>query len=126
MKKNFKKKQLIFNYNYLAKDLHGFGEVLKATKVESGDDIVLIQVNESGECETTADRLYVPAGDRICRKCGCVVLKQGNKEQHEIYPYFCPDCDEDLFTKDTVKVKAKEYLECLKDSRGRFINVKED
>lgn len=57
MKKNFKKKQLIFNYNYFAKDLHGFGEVLKTTKIESGDDVVLIQVNESGECETTADRL---------------------------------------------------------------------
>ncbi len=40
--------------------------------------------------------------ERNCSKCGCLVVKEENLN----YPYYCPNCDENLFEFET-KVKPK-------------------
>ena len=118
MKREFKAGEVIFHYDYLNDDLHGFGKVLKDVVTENDDDIILIEVNNSGECETTADRVYKIATRRICHRCGCVVLAEhGNIG----YPYYCPDHDENLYNRETDFIGMEQFKECLKDSIGRFL-----
>jgi len=37
------------------------------------------------------------ATDKACNRCGCKVLKEVVPELLETYPYYCPDCDENMF-----------------------------
>lgn len=113
--------------NYFEKDLHGFGRVLKTVRTEFSDDIVLVEVNNSGETEVTADRVYPIARNRICKKCSCVVLNGPHEDAfQQPWPYYCPDCDGEMTTQETMRVTPEEFKECLKDSTGRFTNPIED
>ena len=118
MKRVFKKGEAIFAWNYLERDLNGFGIVLEDTITEDDSDIVYIQVNGSGENEETADRIYKLAENRICCRCGRVVCIEHDEELD--YPYYCPDHDENLFEFETTEVNDEEFARCFQDSVGRF------
>ena len=40
--------------------------------------------------------------NRICNKCGCVV--EVEKDKNIDYPYYCPNCDENLYGIETTCV----------------------
>ena len=119
MKREFKKGEVVFVWNYWEADLNGFGKVLQDKVVDSGDEIVLVEVNKSGELEEVADKIFKLMPRRICSKCGCAILAE--HEGNAKYPYYCPCCDENMYTFETQQVSCKEYNECLKDSIGRFL-----
>lgn len=132
MKREFKKGEEIFAWNYLEPDLNGFGIVLEDKVVEEDDEIVYIQVNSSGENQETADRIYKLAPNRICSRCGCVVCIEHNdftteqdEEDDHNYPYYCPDHDENLFEFETTEVDDEVYARCFQDSVGRFLPEEE-
>lgn len=124
MKRTFKKGEEIFAWNYLEPDLNGFGIVLKDVETKDDSDIVYIQVNSSGETEETADRIYKIADNLICPKCGCVLLHE-HGDIRDDYPYYCPDCDENMFECESVEVDDRYFKMCLEDSIGRFMYVEE-
>lgn len=124
MKREFKQGDVIFHYRYWEPDLHGFGKVLKDTVAEDNDSIVLIEANRSGECETTADRIYKVKEHVQCSRCGCVVVEEWEGDID--YPYYCPDCDENMYGFETNVVEAKDWDEVLRDSIGRFLPPVED
>lgn len=119
MKREFKKGEIVFVWNHWEADLNGFGQVLKDEVAENGDEIVLVQVNNSGEVEEVADKIFKLMPRRICAKCGCAILVE--HEEDAKYPYYCPCCDENMYTVETTQVSYAEYDECLKDSIGRFL-----
>ena len=108
MKREFKKGEEIFAYNYLEPDLNGFGIVLKDTITEQDSDIVYIEVNSSGENEETADRIYKIADNRLCAKCGGVICYEHNDTLWD-YPYYCPRCNENLFEAETKEMDKTAY-----------------
>lgn len=117
-----KKDLPVFVFNYQEPELHGFGKILKTIRPESAADIVHVQVNHSDKIETTADRIYPLATNRICLRCGCVVLRGPHNDCFEQpWPYYCPDCDDIKDTKETIRVRADAFHEFLKDSTGRFL-----
>lgn len=98
-----KKDLTVFVFNYQEPELHGFGKILKTIRPESATDIVHVQVNHSDKIETTADRIYPLATNRICLRCGCVVLRGPHNDCFEQpWPYYCPDCDDIKDTKETL------------------------
>lgn len=123
MKRTFKKGEEIFAWNYLERDLNGFGIVLEDKEVEEDDEIVYIQVNGSGENQETADRIYKLAPNRICSRCGCVLCIEHDEDID--YPYYCPDHDENLYGFETTEVDDEVYARCFQDSMGRFMYVEE-
>jgi len=44
---------------------------------------------------------------RHCFKCGHLVKKEKHKGLRKEYPYYCPHCDENMYTFETYK-KRKE------------------
>lgn len=123
MKRKFKKDETVFVFNYLEPDLCGFGKVLQDTETDNAADIVLVQVNRSGETEETADRIYKLAENVICRKCGCAVCHE--HEEDIDYPYYCPDCDENLYSFEADRINPELYTTSLTASIGRFINTED-
>lgn len=123
MKRTFKKGEEIFAWNYLERDLNGFGIVLEDKEVEEDDEIVYIQVNCSGENQETADRIYKLAPNRICSRCGCILCIEHDEDID--YPYYCPDHDENLYGFETTEVDDDVYERCFQDSVGRFMCVEE-
>lgn len=118
MRREFKKGEEIFAWNYLERDLNGFGIVLEDKVVDDDDEIVYIKVNGSGENEETADRIYKVANNKICSRCGCVLLHEHEEEID--YPYCCPYCDENKFGFEVTKTNDEEFARCFEDSVGRF------
>ena len=123
MKREFKKGEVIFHYDHLNEDLHGFGKNLKDTIAEGNDSIVLIEANLSGECETTADRIYRVDEQLQCCRCGCVVVDEWEGDID--YPYYCPDCDENKYRVEVTQVDDEDWEEVLRDSIGRFLPEEE-
>ena len=119
MKREFKAGDVIFHYDYLNDDLHGFGKVLREAVVEYNDDMMLVEVNRSGENETTSDRVYKISEQLQCCRCGCVVVDEHYTNTD--YPYYCPDCQENKYRIDVTQVDDDDWDECLKDSIGRFL-----
>jgi NAD-dependent SIR2 family protein deacetylase len=38
-----------------------------------------------------------------CSKCGTEVKKETDKELRKEYPYYCPECDENLYSFETTE-----------------------
>lgn len=123
--RKFKKGQEVFINDTMEPDLRGFGKILVDTETTEDDNIVLNQVNKSGENEEDAGNIYKLAEGKICRKCGCVVCVEHKNftsdsdlpDSHN-YPYYCPKCDENLFhfeVEDT-----DDYENCLQRSKDEF------
>lgn len=108
MKREFKKGEDIFVYNYLEPDLNGFGVVLKDTIAEDDSDVVYLRVNLSGEVEETANNIYKIAVNRICNKCGGVVCHEHGHTLWD-YPYYCPRCNENLFEIETELMQERDF-----------------
>lgn len=53
-------------------------------------------------------------GLRVCRRCGNVVIKSEcdriDENREKYYPYQCLNCDEDLFTIETILLDENEHL----------------
>ena len=123
MKREFKKGEMMFHHDYYNDDLRGFGRVLEDVVVEDADDLMLVEVNNSGENETTADRVYRIDEQLQCCRCGCVVV-----DEHDVnidYPYYCPDCDENKYRIDVTQVDDEDWASVLNDSIGRFLPEEE-
>lgn len=118
MKREFKEGEIIFSFDYWNAGLNGFGKVIKDTIVESGDDIVLTEVKLSGENESDANKVFKIANNLLCRKCSCVVLHE--HEEDVDYPYYCPSCDENLYSCEVDKVDDEVFTEYLHHSMARF------
>lgn len=120
MKREFKAGELVFHEDYFNDDLNGFGRILEDVVLEDANDLTVVEVNNSGENETTADRIYKIAEKRICPRCGCVLLHEFH-ETRDAYTYVCPDCDENFFAIEARRVSDSEWSKCLTDSIGRFM-----
>lgn len=35
---------------------------------------------------------------KVCKHCGCEVNEEVEKELREEYPYYCPECDENMYS----------------------------
>ena len=44
---------------------------------------------------------------RYCFRCGCQVKKETDKDLRKEYPYYCPNCDENMYTFETYKKEVK-------------------
>jgi predicted RNA-binding Zn-ribbon protein involved in translation (DUF1610 family) len=40
--------------------------------------------------------------DRVCRRCGTQVVREDDTDLKNIYPYYCPECDENMFEFETI------------------------
>ena len=53
-------------------------------------------------------------GLRVCRRCGKVVIDsecdRSDENREKYYPYQCLNCDEDLFTIETILLDENEHL----------------
>lgn len=123
MKREFKAGEIIFHEDYFNADLNGFGKVLEDIIVDDADDMILVEVNHSGENETTADRVYRVDEQLQCCRCGCVVVDE--YDTNNDYPYYCPDCQENKYRIEVTQVDDEDWGECLKDSIGRFLPEEE-
>lgn len=45
---------------------------------------------------------------RVCRRCGTEVVKE--TEPTIDYPYYCPECDENMYTFETVEVLDVDFV----------------
>lgn len=52
-----------------------------------------------------------------CKRCGHKVIRETCKELKKIYPFYCANCDEDMFRFETYK-KDKRWLEDVKKVRN--------
>ena len=120
MRQKFNKGQIIFHYSFNEEDLHGYGTILKDTVASNAEDIVLIQVNESGECETYADRIMIPSKDTVCKKCGCVICKEPDYTTGVHHLHYCPNCDDYKTFPETEKKDPSDFKKRLDDSIEEF------
>ena len=96
-KRFFKAGEKVFNLEPCAgdSDLRDWAAVCKDTTVEEADEIVLIEMQNGGENETTADSLYQIADGKFCPRCGGQLCIEHHPELD--YPYYCPQCDENFY-----------------------------
>lgn len=124
MKREFEKGEIVFHLDMFNSERHGFGRVIMDKVVEYADDEISLVVNGCEEVETTADRVYRVDEQLQCCRCGCVVVDEWDSSID--YPYYCPDCDENMYGFETNVVEAKDWDEVLRDSIGRFLPPVED
>lgn len=96
-KRFFKAGEKVFNLEPCAgdSDLRDWAAVCQDTTVEKADEIVLIEMQNGGENETTADSLYQIAEGKFCPRCGEQLCVEHHPELD--YPYYCPQCDENFY-----------------------------
>ena len=46
-------------------------------------------------------------GVRMCKRCGSFVELEKDEELKKEYPYYCPRCDENMYSFETAVVKDK-------------------
>lgn len=95
--RTFKQGERVFNCEYSEndRDLHDWARVCRYTEVEEEDAIVLIQMDDGSENETTAGSLYQIAEGKSCPRCGGPLCIEHHDEID--YPYFCPWCQENFY-----------------------------
>ena len=119
MKREFKAGDIIFHEDYLDRSMHGFGRILKDAVVENADDTVLVSVNDGGKSRTMGDFVYKLSEGMICPRCRCVLLRE-HHITNDMYPHFCPDCDENFFSIETIRVSYDAWRAYLKEIKERF------
>lgn len=40
----------------------------------------------------------------VCRKCGAEVQRESERQLRKEYPYYCPDCDENMYSFECMEV----------------------
>ena len=128
--RKFKEDEVVFVNDIWEPDLRGFGKILVAEETTEDDNIVLCQVNGSGENQEKAGNIYKLAEGYICSRCGCVLCEEHHdftKEDDEPgdhdYPLYCPKCDENLFYFEAEQ--TDQYDQCLHRSREEFEKMTE-
>ena len=53
---------------------------------------------------------------RICKRCGCKVNEEVEEELKEEYPYYCPYCDENMYS-----FEVEEAPEDMEEHKNRII-----
>lgn len=102
---------------------------IEQTEVNGGEIFPLAQTDTQDEAELAmmaiSSKLNIPAMDNnfdtfldyvedenktslICFRCGCLVLKETDPELSKEYLYYCPECDENLYSFET------EESQCLR------------
>lgn len=46
--------------------------------------------------------------DYQCRRCGCKVVRETDPDLKKQYPFYCPDCDENMDNFEVEEIKEKE------------------
>ena len=123
--RKFEENEVVFVNDIWEPDLRGFGKILIAEETTEDDNIVLCQVNGSGENHEEAGKIYKLAKGYICSRCGCVLCEEHHDFTNEDdepgdhdYPLYCPMCDENFFYIEAEQ--TDQYDQCLHRSREEF------
>lgn len=47
-----------------------------------------------------------PHRKTVCRRCGTEVHRERERHLRKEYPYYCPDCDENMYSFECMEVQA--------------------
>ena len=45
---------------------------------------------------------------RVCKRCGTLIEQETDRELKKEYPYYCPVCDENMYSYETIVVKDED------------------
>lgn len=128
--REFKEGEVVFVNDICEPDLRGFGEILISEEATEDDNIILCQVNGSGENQEEAGNVYKLAEGFICSRCGCVLCQEHHDFTNEDdepgdhnYPLYCPKCNKNLFYIEAER--TDQYDQCLQHSREEFKRIAE-
>lgn len=54
---------------------------------------------------------------RVCKHCGCEVNEEVESELRKEYPYYCPECDENMYS-----FEVEEIPETMEEHKHRIIS----
>jgi hypothetical protein len=75
---------------------------------DEADQACAVYAQESGLPLFADYRQTKEMGKLVCSRCHCEVEEEKDDELKKEYPYYCPECDENLYSFETEEVKSEK------------------